>query len=128
VGNRGDFEDELIVLGTDVAPYSPKGPSNSRMSVRKRPSIAISAAAGISRSTVSAGTSSSGAPLIAPATAYSGVSSLLTLASDRAGGGERIRTASSGWPSLRALSQWPRPSWPESIRQPSRSAALSITR
>ena len=96
--------------------------------MRNLPSIAISALAGMSRSTVSALTSSSGAPLIAPAALYSEMSSLLTLHSDRAGGGERISTASSGWPAARAFSQCARPSWPDSIEMPSRSAALTMTR
>jgi hypothetical protein len=98
------------------------------MSVRNRPSIAISAAAGISRSTVSALTSSSGAPLIAPAALYSEMSSLLTLHKDSAGGGDKISTASSGRPAARAFSQCARPSWPDSIEMPSRSAALTMTR
>lgn len=78
--------------------------------MRNLPSIAISAAAGMSRSTVSARTRSSGAPLIAPAASYSEMSSLLTLHNDSAGGGERISTASRGWPSSRAFSQRARPS------------------
>ena len=90
--------------------------------------MAISAVAGMRMSTVSACTTSSAAPLRAPATPYSGWKSLFTLHSDSAGTGERQRTASSGRPNARALSQWTRLSWPVSIITPARSGALTMTR
>ena len=89
--------------------------------------MAISAVAGMRTSTVSACTTSSAAPLRAPATPYSGWKSLSHAAQRQRRHGRKAEDCLER-PTQRArLVPVDRLSWPVSIITPARSAALTIT-